>query len=55
MEDIIESVKRHASNTGEKGHQEIMDGLRNLSYSLETPIDTIQRLGYAVALKMEAF
>lgn len=55
MEDIIESVKRHASNTNDIGHQELMDGLRNLSYSLETPRDTIQRLGYAVALKMEPF
>ena len=55
MEDIIESVKRHASNADEIGHQELMDGLRSLSYSLETPRDTIQRLGYAVALEMESF
>ena len=54
MEDIIESVKRLASNTDEYGHQELMDGLRKLSYSLETPHDTIQRLGYAVALEMES-
>ena len=55
MEEIIESIKRHASNTDEIGHQELMDGLRSLSYSLETPRDTIQRLGFAVALEMEIF
>ena len=54
MEDIIKSVKRYASNTDETGHQELMDGLRSLSYSLESPRDTVQRLGYAVALEMES-
>ena len=55
MEDIITSVKRLASNTDEAGHQKLMDGLRDLSYSLETPRDTIERLAYAVGLAVGKF
>ena len=53
MEDIVTSVKRLASNTDEAGHQTLMDGLRDLSYSIETPGDTFQRLAYAVGLALE--
>lgn len=55
MEDIITSIKRLASNTDEAGHQMLMDGLRDLSYSLETPRDTIERLAYAVGLAVGKF
>lgn len=48
MEDVINSVKHLASNADEAGRKKIIDGLRELSYSIETPDDTVQRLMYMV-------
>ena len=49
MESIIEDVKRLASNSDENGRKKLIDSLRELSYSIETPDDTLQRLMYTVS------
>ena len=49
MEDVINSVKRLASNTDDAGRKEIYDRLQELSQSIETPDDTLQRLMYMVS------
>ncbi|KAL2050995.1 hypothetical protein ABVK25_008741 [Lepraria finkii] len=46
MEAVIDQVKRMASNANEVERKEIIDGLRDLSYSLETPDDTLHRVIY---------
>ena len=48
MEDVIKSVKGLASNTDDAGRKEIYDRLQELSQSIETPDDTLQRLMYMV-------
>ena len=48
MEDVIISVRRLASNTDYAGRKEIYDQLQDLSQSIETPDDTLQRLMYMV-------
>lgn len=50
MEDVINAVKHLASNADEAGCKKPIDGLRELSYSIETPDDTIQRLTCMVGL-----
>ena len=49
MERIEEEVKRLASNSDESGRKKIIDSLREISYSIETPDDTLQRLTYTVS------
>lgn len=44
MEDVIDRVKRLAHETDERGRQQLIDGLRDLSYSIETPDDTLERI-----------
>ena len=48
MEDVINSIKRLASNTDDAGRKETYDRLQELSQSIETPDDTLQRLMYMV-------
>lgn len=50
MEAVIDQVKRMASNANEVERKKIIDGLRDLSYSLETPDDTLQRVIYLVSV-----
>ena len=52
MEDVITSAKRLASNADEAGRKKVIDGLRDLFYSVETPDDTIQKLTYMVDLRI---
>ena len=49
MEAVIDQAKRVASNANEAERRKIIDGLRDLSYSLETPDDTMQRVMYLVS------
>jgi demethylsterigmatocystin 6-O-methyltransferase len=44
MDPIVEQVKRLAEGTDEAGRRNLALALRDLSYSLETPKDTINRI-----------
>ena len=50
MEAIIDQAKRLAGNVSEQERKKLIDGLRDLSYSLETPDDTMQRIMYMVGV-----
>ena len=49
METVIAQVKRLAGNANEATRKQMIDQLRELSYSLETPDDTLQRVMYLVS------
>ena len=49
MEAFTAHVQTLARAADDAGRQEIMDTLRNLQYSLETPYDTLQRLSCLVS------
>lgn len=53
MEAIIDQAKLLADNVSEQERKKLIDGLRDLSYSLETPNDTIHRLMYMVDLSLQ--
>ena len=44
----MEQAKRLANNLSEQEREKLIDALRDLSYSLETPDDTMQRIMYMV-------
>lgn len=48
MDAIISQVQALAKTADEAGRKKLMDGLRDLSYSLETPQDTAQRVMFGV-------
>ena len=48
MDAVLEQAKLLASNVNEASRKKIMDGLRDLSYSLGTEDDTVQRIMSAV-------
>lgn len=48
METAIEQIRSLSSNGTEATRKEIIDQLRELSYSLETQDDTLQRIMYTV-------
>ena len=50
MEAVIDQAKRVASNVNEVERKKLIDGLRDLSYSLEAPDDTMQRVMYLVSV-----
>lgn len=50
MEAVIDQAKRVASNANEVERKKLIDGLRDLSYSLEAPDDTMQRVMYLVSV-----
>lgn len=43
MDAIITQVQNLASTANEAGRKEVIDALRNLQYSIETPHDTLNR------------
>ena len=49
MERIAEEVKRLATDSDEASRKRLIDDLREISYSIETPDDTMQRLMYTVS------
>ena len=50
MEAVMNQAKRLAETVSEKERKKLIDGLRDLSYSLETPDDTIQRIMFRVSV-----
>ena len=52
METVVTEVKRLAGNVNEATRKQMIDQLRELSYSLETPDDTLQRVMYLVSMKI---
>jgi demethylsterigmatocystin 6-O-methyltransferase len=50
MDSVLSSVQTLASNADEAGRKKIIDGLRDLAISLETPWDAMQRIMYLVGL-----
>jgi demethylsterigmatocystin 6-O-methyltransferase len=48
MDAIIAQAKSLAKTADEGARKQLLDALRDLSYSLETPQDTIQRVQYQV-------
>lgn len=48
MEKMIEYVTSAANTADEAGRKAIIDGLRDLAISLETPWDSMQRIMYLV-------
>ncbi|KAJ5975130.1 hypothetical protein N7481_008837 [Penicillium waksmanii] len=46
MENIIDQIKSLAHDADEGSRRKILDGLRDLALSLETPQDTMQRISY---------
>jgi demethylsterigmatocystin 6-O-methyltransferase len=48
MDALIAQVQSIAKTADEAGRKKLLDSLRDLSYSLETPSDTSQRVMYQV-------
>ena len=48
MDALIEHVKTAAAQADEAGRKKIMDELRDLSISIETGYDSMQRIMYSV-------
>jgi hypothetical protein len=48
MEALISHVKATANKADEAGRKKIIDGLRDLAYSIESPEDTMQRIMFQV-------
>lgn len=48
MDALINHVKHEAGSLDDVGRQKIIDGLRHLALSIETPEDSIQRINYLV-------
>ena len=50
MEGLLDQAKHLADTVSEKERKKLIDGLRELSYSIETPDDTLQRIMYSVSV-----
>ena len=50
MDSIADQVKKLAATANEAGRKKLLDSLRDLSYSIETPYDTLQRFAGLVSL-----
>lgn len=50
MDALISQVKNEAHSLDDVGRQKILDGLRNLALSIETPEDSLQRIMFLVRL-----
>ena len=45
----MDQAKRSAETVNEQERKKLIDGLRDLSYSIETPDDTMHRIMYMVS------
>ena len=54
MEEITNIVNRLASDANESSRRKLIDGLRDLSYTIETPHDTLQRIMFTVRTTLHA-
>ena len=50
MEAFIAQAKNLAKAADEAGRKQILDTLRDVQYSIETPYDTLQRLSCLVSM-----
>jgi demethylsterigmatocystin 6-O-methyltransferase len=50
MDSIVEQVQKLAATADEAGRKKLLDSLRDLSYAIETPYDTLQRFAGLVGL-----
>ena len=48
MEEITNIVNRLLSDGAEESRRKLIDGLRDLSYTIEDPHDTLQRIMFTV-------
>lgn len=48
MEAVIQQAKHLADTSDELGRKKLIDEFRNLSYSLESPDETLHRIIYSV-------
>jgi hypothetical protein len=49
MDAIVAQVQKLAANADEAGRKKVIDALRDLSYAIETPYDTLQRFAGLVS------
>lgn len=49
MDSVIDQVRKLAATTDEAGRKKLLDSLRDLSYAIETPYDTLQRFAGLVS------
>ena len=49
MDALFSQIRVLAENANEAARKQILDGLRDLSYSIETPQDSIQRIIFYVS------
>lgn len=50
MDALIKQVKHEANSLDEVGRKKILDDLRDLALSIETPEDSVQRIYFLVRL-----
>lgn len=50
MNELIARVRDEAKSADENGRKQLLDSLRNLSYEIETPQDTMQRIMFMVGI-----
>lgn len=51
MNELIARVRDEAKLAGENDRKLLLDALRNLSYEIETPQDTMQRIMFMVEIR----
>lgn len=49
MDSMVDQVKKLAATADEAGRKKLLDSLRDLSYAIETPYDTLQRFAGLVS------
>lgn len=49
MDSVIDQVRKLAATADEAGRKNLLDSLRDLSYAIETPYDTLQRFAGLVS------
>lgn len=54
MDALIKHVKHEANSLEEVGRKKILDDLRDLALSIETPEDSVQRIYFLVRLLLNS-
>lgn len=49
MDTVVDQVRKLAAAADEAGRKKLLDSLRDLSYAIETPYDTLQRFAGLVS------
>jgi len=50
MNEFPAKAREEANSADENGRKQLLDSLRNLSYEIETPQDTMQRIMFMVCI-----